>query len=73
MLINEPIGYVIDGCASIWLDLGACRKLEDGFKSPFELYSVFAQGLMQELACELDMKGSTANVLASARGQQALP
>ena len=56
MLINEAIGYVIDGCASVGLDLGACRKLEDGFKSPFELNSLFAQGLMQDLACELNME-----------------
>lgn len=73
MLINETIGYVIDGRARVGLDLGACRKLEDGFKPPFELYSIFAQGLMQELACELDLKGSTCKALASARGQHALP
>ena len=52
MLVNLAIGDVIDGCASVRLDLGACGEVEDGLKSPFELYDVSAKGLMQELACE---------------------
>ena len=52
MLVNLAIGDVISCCASVRLDFGACGEVEDGLKSPFELYDVSAKGLMQELARE---------------------